>query len=116
MQATAGIDQLAALSRQLPGWERERLLRQARRYLSRVDARIAHLPVRIGQGGEGYIVSDDLTEMYGTGPTVEAAQTDYRAALLDAYESLIASGPLSAALEQRLAVLRGIFEPEREAA
>ncbi len=111
---TTDVDHLAMLSTRLPAQERQRLLGQAERYLSAVEDRISQLlPVQVEKGGEGYIVSDDLTEMYGTGSTLEAAHDDYRAALLDAYESLSEVGrELSPALQRRFDILKRVFEPD----
>lgn len=110
--------QLSRLSTRLPMRERQRLLQQAEQYLSGVEERIARLlSVTVEPGGEGYVVSDDLTDMYGTGPTKEAAVEDYHAALLDAYESLNeVEGKLAESLGRRLEILKQIFEPDTETA
>lgn len=108
--------QLSRLSTRLPMQERKRLIQQAEQYLSVVEERITRLlPVTVEPGGEGYIVSDELTDMYGTGPTKEAAVEDYHAALLDAYESLSEiEDELSESLCRRLEILRQIFESNME--
>ena len=115
---TTDVDQLTMLSTRLPARERRLLLGQAERYLSAVEERVSRLlPIQVEEGGAGYIVSDNLTDMYGTGPTLEAAHDDYRAALLDAYESLSeADGELSPALQRRFDILKQIFEPHEEIA
>jgi hypothetical protein len=110
--------QLSRISTRLPVRERQRLIQQAEQYLSGVEERIARLlPVTVELGGEGYVVSDELTDMYGTGPTKESADEDYHAALLDAYESLSEiEDELSEPLRRRLETLRQIFEPDAETA
>lgn len=106
-----GTTRLSRLSTRLPVRERQRLLWQAEQYLSGVEERIARLlPVTVEPGGGGHIASDDLTDMYGTGPTKEAAIEDYDAALLDTYESLSEiEGELSEPLRRRLEILKAIF-------
>ncbi len=101
----------------LPPRQRYLLIRQAESYAATVDRLIARLlPVKVEEGGEGYIVSDDIVEMYGTGPTVEEAMNDYRVALLDCYESLLETeGELSDTLQKRLDFLKRIFEPAEQA-
>jgi hypothetical protein len=102
---------LAQLYETLPPRQRERLLAQARSYAEKLDATIRHaLPVVTEPGGEGYIASDGATAAYGTGPTPEAAFSDYKAALLDAYESLLErENTLSDDLRARLDILRTVF-------
>ena len=109
---------ISRLSTRLPVWERQRLIQQAEQYLSGAEERIARLlPVTVEAGGEGYVASDDLTDMYGTGPTKEAAVEDYHAALLDAYESLSEiEGELSESLRRHLEILGQIFKPDTETA
>jgi hypothetical protein len=103
---------LAQLYKTLSPRQRERLLAQAHFYVEKLDATIRHvLPVVTEPGGNGYIVSDEATTAYGTGPTPQAAFSDYRAALLDAYESLLErENTLSDDLRARLDVLRTVFE------
>ena len=110
--------QLSRLYTRLPLRERQQLIQQVEQYLSGIEERISRLlPVTVESGGEGYIASDGLTDMYGTGLTKEAAVEDYYAALLDAYESLTeVEGPLSESLDRRLETLRQIFEPDLETA
>jgi hypothetical protein len=104
--------QLSRLYTRLPLRERQQLIQQVEQYLSGIEERISRLlPVTVEPGGEGYIAGDDLTDMYGTGLTKEAAVEDYHAALLDAYESLTeVEGQLSESLNRRLETLRQIFE------
>ena len=98
----------------LPPRQRHLLVQQAESYAATVDRLITRLlPVKVEEGGEGYIVSDDIVEMYGSGPTVEEAMADYKVALLDCYESLIETeSELSDTLQKRLDFLKRIFEPE----
>lgn len=113
-----GTTHISRLSTRLPVRERQRLIRQVEQYLSGVEERVARLlPVTVEPGGEGYVVSDDLTDMYGTGPTKKAAVEDYYTALLDAYESLSEiESELAETLCRRLQILRHIFEPNAETA
>ena len=105
---------LLQLYQTLPPRQRERWLAQARSYAETLDATIRRiLPVVTEPGGEGYIVSDSVTSAYGTGPTPEAAFLDYRASLLDIYESLSERADrLSDDLRARLDAVRTVIEAD----
>lgn len=113
---TSEREKLRRLYDLLPVRQRRLLMEQAERYVANVDRLIVQLlPLEIEEIDDGYIVSDNLTDMYGTGCTVEEAMIDYKAALLDSYESLMANeDSLSRNLRRRLDILKRVLEPEEQ--
>ena len=109
-------EKLNRLYDRLPPRRRRLLMQQVESYVTNVDRLITQLlPLNIEETDDGYIVSDNLTDMYGTGATIEEATTDYKATLLDCYESLIETeGRLSDTLQKRLGILKRILEPEEQ--
>jgi len=70
------------------------------------------MKLTIERDGNGFIVSDDLTEAYGEGGTKEEALTAYREALVGLRRVLASRvDELSDELKQRLAVLLSIVPP-----
>lgn len=70
---------------------------------------IHSIPVRVRFDGERYFVSDDEFDLYGEGPSLEAAETDYWLAVQDYMEDLEADvdhlAPYLAVRLQRLLAL-----------
>ena len=109
-------EKLNRLYDRLPPRQRRLLMQQAESYVVNVERLIAQLlPLNVEEIDGGYILSDNLIDMYGTGATIEEATADYKAALLDCYESLIETGGrLSDPLQKRLDTLKRILEPEEQ--
>ena len=77
------------------------------------------IPVRVRFDGERYFVSDDEFDLYGEGPSLEAAKDDYWLAVQDYVEDLEADtdhlAPYLAARLARLRMLLSLPEPEGDA-
>lgn len=104
------------LFERLPVRKRQELLSQGERYAQEVEERVRQLlRPRTREGGAGYVVRDSKTHHWGTGETREAAYADYRKALEVSYEFLMRDeDSLAPALEERLCLLRAVFESGSE--
>lgn len=99
---------LAAL---IPATEYESLLRLLAG--DGVASRIHGIPVLIRFDGDTYFVSDDQFDLYGQGPTLEAAREDYWRAVQDYRADLEADAHrLAPYLADRLARLRALLAEE----
>lgn len=77
---------------------------------SGVPDEIHGIPVRVRFDGDRYFVSDDQFDLYGEGPTMEAARQDYWLAVQDYAVDLQADGDrLPPYLAERLARLRTLL-------
>ena len=68
------------------------------------------IPVLVRFDGDAYLISDDQFDLYGQGPTLEAAREDYWLAVQDYLADLAAdAGRLAPYLADRLARLRALL-------
>lgn len=73
------------------------------------------IPVRVRFDGEQYFVSDDEFDLYGEGPSLEAAEADYWLAVQDYAQDLEAdANHLAPYLEARLARLRRLLSSSED--
>lgn len=48
------------------------------------------IPIQIEEDKDGFIVSDDIINMYGIGDTIENAIEDYKSTIIEYYDFLVA--------------------------
>lgn len=78
-----------------------------------VADQIHGIPVQVRFDGHRYFVSDDQFDLYGEGPTLEAARQDYWLAVQDYLADLEADADkLAPYLAKRLAHLRAVLDKE----
>ena len=80
---------------------------------AKVPDQIHGIPVVVHLDGEQFFVTDEQFDLYGTGPTLDAAREDYWLAVQEYYTDLGAdANRLAPYLAERLAKLRNILAEE----
>jgi len=50
---------------------------------------LCDIPIQVEEDGDGFIVSDDIINMYGIGDAIEDAVEDYRSSIIEYYDFLV---------------------------
>jgi len=111
-ESTTTIPDLSAILACLPQEQRERVSAQVAVYVQALDQAIeAVLKPTIGRSESGFVISDSIIPLYGVGTTPKEAMEDYRSAVVEYYESLLADrAELGETLVRQLDVLQRVFD------